>query len=72
MNLFTKGQIERMKIIIENSPRRESLLTSPGLLEPEPVPNDLGINEMPLFVTNLPNSFVFLPPMAANEIQDLS
>jgi hypothetical protein len=43
MNLFTQGQAERMSIIIENSPRRKSLLTSPGLLEPEPVANDLGI-----------------------------
>jgi hypothetical protein len=46
MNLFTKGQIERMKIILDNSPRRESLLTSPGLLDPVPVPNDLGIKEI--------------------------
>jgi hypothetical protein len=43
MNLFTEEQVNRMIIVLENSPRRKSLLTSPGLLEPDPVPNDLGI-----------------------------
>lgn len=43
MNLFTQGQVERMITVIENSPRRNSLLTSPGLQEPDPLPNDLGI-----------------------------
>jgi hypothetical protein len=46
MNLFTKGQVDRMKIILENSPRRKSLLTSPGLFDPSPVANDLGIKEV--------------------------
>ena len=43
MNLFTAGQVDRMVTVIENSPRRASLPTSPGLQEPDPVPNDLGI-----------------------------
>ena len=43
MNLFTQGQVERMVVVLENSPRRNSLLSSPGLLEPDPLPNDLGI-----------------------------
>lgn len=43
MNLFTQGQVDRMAIVIENSPRRASLLTSPGALEPDPLPNDIGI-----------------------------
>jgi hypothetical protein len=43
MNLFTEGQVNRMGIVIESSPRRASLLTSPGLSDPLPVPNDLGI-----------------------------
>lgn len=43
MNLFTQGQVDRMAIVLENSPRRASLLTSPGLQEPDPLPNDLGI-----------------------------
>ncbi len=43
MNLFTQGQVDRMAIVLENSPRRLSLLTSPGLQEPVPLANDLGI-----------------------------
>ena len=43
MNMFTSGQINRMIAVIENSPRRNSLLSSPGLQEPAPLPNDLGI-----------------------------
>lgn len=43
MNLFTDGQVERMTIVLENSPRRNSLLSSPGLQEPDPLPNDIGI-----------------------------
>lgn len=43
MNIFTLGQVNRMVVVLENSPRRASLLTSPGLLEPAPVANDLGI-----------------------------
>lgn len=31
MNIFTTGQVERMKIILNNSPRRASLLTSPAV-----------------------------------------
>jgi hypothetical protein len=30
MNLFTKGQVERMRAVLELSPRRNSLLMSPG------------------------------------------
>jgi hypothetical protein len=43
MNLFTEGQVARMTTVIENSPRRLSLLTSHGLDDPAPVVNDLGI-----------------------------
>jgi hypothetical protein len=43
MNLFSKGQITRMSTVLENSPRRVSLLTSKGLSEPSFLPNDLGI-----------------------------
>lgn len=31
MNIFTKDQIERMHHVLENSPRRKSLVNSPGL-----------------------------------------
>ncbi len=43
MNLFTQGQISRMVTVLENSPRRKSLLTSHGLLEPNPVPNNVAL-----------------------------
>lgn len=43
MNLFTVGQIGRVVTVIENSPRRASLLTSHALDDPEPVANNLGI-----------------------------
>ena len=43
MNLFTRGQIDRMTEVLQNSPRRASLLTSPGLADPIPVANDMGI-----------------------------
>jgi hypothetical protein len=46
MNLFTKQQVQRMETVIENSPRRVSLLTSKGLQSPDPVNNDLGIKKI--------------------------
>ncbi len=46
MNIFTQGQVSRMQTVIENSPRRLSLLTSSALLDPVPVANDLGIKEV--------------------------
>jgi hypothetical protein len=44
MNLFTKGQISRMVNVLENAPRRASLLVSPGLLDPDAPGNDLTIS----------------------------
>lgn len=46
MNLFTVGQVERMTTVLENSPRRASLLTSHALLDPEPVADNLGIKNI--------------------------
>jgi hypothetical protein len=43
MNLFTQGQVDRMITVLENSPRRNSLLNSPALQDPQPLANDLGI-----------------------------
>ncbi|MEM8966029.1 MAG: M43 family zinc metalloprotease [Bacteroidota bacterium] len=43
MNLFTLGQKERMRIVLENSPRRRTLLTSPGLAAPIALDDDAGI-----------------------------
>jgi hypothetical protein len=46
MNLFTEGQVARMVTVLENSPRRNSLVNSPGLQDPLPFPNDLGIKNI--------------------------
>jgi hypothetical protein len=46
MNLFTKLQMDRMSIVIENCIRRKSLLTSPGSQPPAPVANNLGISDI--------------------------
>jgi hypothetical protein len=50
MNLFTQGQVERMHIVLENSPRRRSLLTSKGGIEPEPLALDAGIRPINDFI----------------------
>ena len=46
MNLYTRQQVERMLTVLENSPRRASLLASPGLYDPTLVNNDLAIKEI--------------------------
>ncbi len=44
MNIFTQDQVLRMRTVLEHSPRRKSLLTSPGLFPPDVVsiPEDLS------------------------------
>lgn len=46
MNLFTAQQVARMDVVINNSPRRASLLTSPGATPPTIVANDLGVRSI--------------------------
>jgi hypothetical protein len=46
MNLFSEGQVERMVTVIENSPRRESLLSSHGSSAPAPIANNLSITKI--------------------------
>ncbi len=46
MNLFTQGQIARMEVVLQNSPRRASLNGAPGAMDPAPVANDLGIRQI--------------------------
>ncbi|MBS1554200.1 MAG: choice-of-anchor J domain-containing protein [Bacteroidetes bacterium] len=58
MNLFTQGQVSRMSIVLQNSPRRVSLLLSAGSLPPSTLPNDLGIkNIIAPLVTQCAGSF---------------
>lgn len=46
MNLFTQNQKERMRIVLLNSPRRASLLTSYALTPPQMADNDAGIEQI--------------------------
>lgn len=46
MNMFSQGQIDRMTIVLENSPRRASLLTSPGATAPVAHPIDARIRKI--------------------------
>ena len=46
MNIFTEGQKLRMRTVLENSIRRTSLLTSPALEAPVPIPNDASISRI--------------------------
>lgn len=46
MNIFTVMQVQRMETVLESSPRRLSLLTSDGALDPGPVENDLAITSL--------------------------
>jgi hypothetical protein len=47
MNLFTQGQVQRMDIVINNSPRRASLLTSIGATTPNGPPiTDLSLESL--------------------------
>jgi len=45
MNIFTEQQKDRMRVVLDNSPRRLSLLTSAGLIPPI-LGFDLGISEI--------------------------
>lgn len=46
MNLFTYNQMERMHIVLQNSPRRSSLIVSKGGEAPVAVAHDLGIKKI--------------------------
>ena len=46
MNIFTSDQMDRMRIVLENSPRRFSLLSSPGLNPPTGDQNILVVRDI--------------------------
>lgn len=46
MNLFSKGQIGRVNIVMQNSPRRFSLLNAMGAFDPLPVALDASIEKI--------------------------
>lgn len=60
MNLFTLDQKARMQVVLENSPRRKSLLTSKGGLPPVSFSNDAGIRSIPNQSSLLCNE-IYLP-----------
>lgn len=46
MNIFTKDQFGRVNIVLQNSPRRATLVNSEGATEPVPVAVDAAINKI--------------------------
>ena len=46
MNLFSKGQVGRVNIVMQNSPRRVSLLNATGAFDPLPVAFDASIEKI--------------------------
>jgi len=60
MNIFTDDQKQRMRIVMENSPRRFSLLSSPGL-NPPPGDQNLMIVREIISPTNITCENMFLP-----------
>lgn len=46
MNLFTQCQKDRMRVVLENSPRRRTLSISAGLVDPVMVANNLGVRRI--------------------------
>jgi hypothetical protein len=67
MNIFTADQMERMRIVLENSPRRASLLTSSGLVPPDTVSNILIVREI-LNPANISCESVFNPEISLQNI----
>ncbi|MBN3584588.1 choice-of-anchor J domain-containing protein [Algoriphagus aestuarii] len=46
MNLFTKGQVDRFNVVLENSPRRVTLVNNRATKEPELLAIDLAISKI--------------------------
>ncbi|MCZ6900743.1 MAG: M43 family zinc metalloprotease, partial [Bacteroidetes bacterium] len=53
MNIFTLCQRDRMRAVLENSPRRKSLLASNALVAPTLVSNNMGIRNIISPVSNI-------------------
>ncbi|EKB50460.1 M43 family zinc metalloprotease [Cecembia lonarensis] len=46
MNIFTQGQVDRMDVVLANSPRRASLVNGRATIEPILQDNDLGVERL--------------------------
>jgi hypothetical protein len=57
MNIFTSGQVERMMIVLQNAPRRQSLLNSLGTIAPDENVFDIAISGIarPSFISCNPS-----------------
>ncbi len=69
MNIFTKEQKARMRIVLENSIRRNSLLTSPAKEEPVPLANDISISRIIAPARSICNE-VFIPAITILNVGD--
>ncbi|WP_320003751.1 T9SS-dependent choice-of-anchor J family protein [Shiella aurantiaca] len=58
MNLFTFDQKNRMRLVLESSPRRKSLLTSKGKNPPIQYQSDVGLREVLAPTQGICNGFV--------------
>ena len=74
MNIFTQDQKERMRIVIENSPRRVSLLSSLGLTPPSDQPDQLQVRAItaPTDITfrDIFNPRVVIRNLGINEVSN--
>ncbi|MEX2336785.1 MAG: choice-of-anchor J domain-containing protein [Fulvivirga sp.] len=69
MNLFTSGQKDRIRVILENSPRRASLTVSQGAIPPVIFSNDLGIRRI-ITPSNFACSGVNIPALEVRNYGD--
>lgn len=67
MNLYTQGQVARMTVVLENSPRRFSLLNSNGASDPPPLAHDLALTQINLPTTSICGG-TFIPSVSVQNI----
>ena len=67
MNIFTADQTERMRIVMENSPRRATLMTSSALFPPDTVSNILIVRDI-LNPTIISCDATFIPEISIQNI----
>lgn len=67
MNLYTQGQVARMTVVVENSPRRYSLLNSEGANDPPALANDLALTQITTPATSICGG-TFTPALAIQNI----
>jgi len=73
MNIFTFDQTQRMRTVVENSPRRKSLLSSPGLIPPDNDQNFIVVREV-ISPANISCDNTFHPEIAVqnNGLNDIT